>query len=84
MSRDELCVHIARHKLRVRGQIHEEVDIGGQPGYIVLGQACAQLTQCRVPVRTPDRQLGNHRVVVHRHLFKAKVAIKYLLYYGTI
>jgi hypothetical protein len=34
MPRDELCVHIARHKLRM-SQIHEEVDIGGQPSYIV-------------------------------------------------
>jgi hypothetical protein len=35
MPQDDLCVHNARHKLRVRGQIHEEVDIGGQPGYII-------------------------------------------------
>jgi hypothetical protein len=35
MPWDELCVHIARQKLRMRSQIHEEVDIGGQPGNII-------------------------------------------------
>jgi hypothetical protein len=41
MPRDELCVHIARRKLRVRGQIHEEVDIGGQPSYIITDHNAA-------------------------------------------
>jgi hypothetical protein len=42
MPRDELCVHIARHKLRVRSQIHEEVDIGGQPSYIMPDHNAAE------------------------------------------
>jgi hypothetical protein len=36
MPWDELSAHIARHKLRVHGQIHEEVDTGGQPSYIII------------------------------------------------
>ena len=68
MSGNELSVNIASHELRVRGEIHQEVDIGGETLDVVLRQTRPQLPESRVPVLTPDHELGDHRIIVNTDL----------------
>ena len=46
MSGNELCVHIPGHKLRVGGEVHQEVDISGE----TLVRTCSQTTELCSPL----------------------------------